>query len=101
MLAIARNEAIDYLRSKVEKNKGLTLFLTEIELKKATVTERNMDISDMVKSFSSLEQKDRIIIELFSSGFTCKEIGELVSIPEGSVKTKMRGIYKKLRLILA
>ena len=101
MLSIARNEAIDYLRSKEVKKKGLTFLLTETELKKATGTERRMVRYDIVKSFSCLQQKERIIIELSNTGFTCKEIGLMLCIPEGSVKTKMRATYKKLRVMLA
>lgn len=101
MLSIARNEAIDYLRSKEVKKKELTFLLTETELKKATGTDRRMVRYDIVKSFSCLQQKERIIIELSNTGFTCKEIGLMLCIPEGSVKTKMRATYKKLRVMLA
>jgi len=101
MLSIARNEAIDYLRSKEVKKSFLTSLIGETDLKGLTSTELRMRRYDIVKSFSCLEQKERIIIELFNTGFTCKEIGLMIRIPEGSVKTKMRATYKKLRVLLA
>lgn len=101
MISIARHEAIDYLRSKEVKKRGLTSPLEENVLKGLTSAESRMDRYDILKSLSCLDQKERIIIQLFNIGFTCKEIGQMICLPEGSVKTKMRATYKKLRIILS
>lgn len=101
MYSITRHEIIDYLRSKEVKKRGLTVFVTEIESKETSCTYRHINSFDLLRSLSLLDPKERIIIELFSSGFTCKEIGQMVCQPEGSVKTKMRSIYKTLRSLLA
>ena len=101
MLSIARHEVIDYLRSKEIKNRGLTSTLTETGSWERSFTERQLYRFDILKSLSLLPHKERVIIELSSIGFTCKEIGELLHLPEGSVKTKMRSSYRKLRKILA
>lgn len=103
MLSIARYEAIDYLRSKEVKKRGLTIPITETGAIGITDTDtaRRLHHFDLLKSLSLLEQKERIIIELFNVGFTCKEIGQMLCLPEGTVKTKMRATYKKLRVILA
>jgi RNA polymerase sigma factor (sigma-70 family) len=100
MFSIARNETIDYIRSKEAKNKSLTSFVGEIEIKKSFI-EHISDRHDLQKSLSMLAHNERVIIELYYMGFTCREIGELRGMPEGSVKTKMRGAYKKLRATLA
>ncbi len=101
MISIARHEAIDYLRSKEVKKRGLTSPLEENVLKGLTSAESRMDRYDILKSLSCLDQKERIIIQLFNIGFTCKEMGQMICLPEGSVKTKMRATYKKLRIILS
>ena len=62
MQSIARHEAIDYLRSKEEKKRGLTSLLVETELKGLTSTELQMRRYDIFKSFSLLQHKERIII---------------------------------------
>ncbi|MBC7868179.1 MAG: sigma-70 family RNA polymerase sigma factor [Gloeobacteraceae cyanobacterium ES-bin-316] len=101
MLSIARNEAIDYLRSKQAKNTGLTSSIIKTGIKMDALIERRLERLDLLKSLSLLPHKERVIIELFIIGFTCREIGQLLKLPEGTVKTKMRGSYRKLRAILS
>ncbi len=97
---IACNESIDYIRSKEAKNKRLTSCIGEMELNGSFI-EQNSLCRDLQKSFSKLAHNERVIIELFYIGFTCKEIAALRQMPEGSVKTKMRHAYRKLKVILS
>lgn len=100
MHTVARNEAIDHLRSKEVKNNRLTSFIGEMELNGSS-TEQSLVRRDLEKSLSQLAHNERVIIELFYIGFTCKEIAALRQMPEGSVKTKMRYAYRKLRVMLS
>lgn len=101
MFSIARNESIDYLRSKQVKEIALTSSFSEIQTTESTLTEKRMVQFDLLKSLSGLPHKERVIIDLYTIGFTCKEIGQILCLPEGSVKTKMRTSYRKLKMILS
>lgn len=100
MFSIARHEAIDYLRSRQVKEILLTSYIEEFETKETTFTDKRLALFDLLKSLSELPHKERAIMELYKIGFTCKEIGQVLRLPEGSVKTKMRTAYKKLRVAL-
>jgi RNA polymerase sigma factor (sigma-70 family) len=100
MHTVARNEAIDYVRSKEAKNKRLTSFIGEMETNGSFIEQSSIR-SDFQKSLSMLAHSERVIIELFYIGFSCKEIAALRQMPEGSVKTKMRYAYRKLKVMLS
>lgn len=103
MVSIARNEAVDYLRSRQAREVCLTVHVHHEELTEIATIESRLDYKDLTKSLQTLPSKDRIILELYSVGFTCKEISKIVCLPEGTVKTRMRMSYRKLRhyLIIA
>lgn len=97
MVSIARNETIDYLRSKQEKNRKLTDSISECEMRTETFIELRFDRMDLLRSISRLPVKERTILELYNTGFTCRQVSKLLSIPEGTVKTNMRRSYVMLR----
>ncbi|MBC7889228.1 MAG: RNA polymerase sigma factor [Ferruginibacter sp.] len=100
MISITRNESIDYLRSKFVKKKKLTCPIDENEIKAKVFMVQKSEHIYLLKSLSLLPYKERRILELFSIGYTCREISELFALPEGTVKTNMRRSYVKLREIL-
>jgi RNA polymerase sigma factor (sigma-70 family) len=100
MHTVARNETIDHLRSKEAKNKRHTTLVGESEISGPFIEQTSIR-RDIQKSLSRLGHSERIIVELFFIGFTCKEIAALNRMPEGSVKTKMRYAYKKLKVMLS
>ena len=99
MLSIARHEAIDFLRSKQAKILGRTSGLHENEIEKSTYMQPELIRFDVLRSLALIPFKDRMVIELYNRGFTCREIGQLLDLPEGTVKTRMRISFRKLRAI--
>lgn len=101
MLNIARNEAIDALRSKQVKYSKVTISLNAYE----PAPDRNpffrFDHIDLHKQLFILQPRDRAILELcFFRGFTCQEVSRLLQLPCGTVKTRMQYSYKKLKTVL-
>ena len=101
MVSIARNEAIDYLRSKYVRDTRLTVPVFDVEIKEHVTIYSRLEYNCLLKSLSILPHKDRKILELHGMGFTCKDIAKQFCLPEGSIKTRMRMSYKKLRVHLA
>lgn len=98
MANIARNHAIDKLRSKAIK--------AERELKKDTVyaktiTTTSSQFTDGIglkKLVDDLDKEQKDIIELlYFRGFTQSEAAEELSVPLGTVKSRVRLAMNKLR----
>ena len=101
MLNIARNEALDVLRSKKYKQTRLTGPLTETILLGHESMFSSLDLMDLHKQLFILKPLDRNIMELcFLRGFTCPEVSELLGLPLGTVKTSMQRSYKKLKAVI-
>jgi RNA polymerase sigma-70 factor (ECF subfamily) len=100
MINIARNSAIDKLRSKGEIMKG------KIRGDEETVnnigwgmqTEQNTDAIGLRNMVAALKPEYKTIVELaYFKGFTMEEIGKALNIPVGTVKTRMRYAIQSLR----
>jgi RNA polymerase sigma factor (sigma-70 family) len=103
MLNIARNAAIDMVRSKgyqnIMKNRELPDYF---EAKSAGQTVQiNIDHIGLKKILSGLKEEHRTLIDLaYFKGYTHEEIAEIEEIPLGTVKTRIRSALKQLRTIL-
>ena len=100
MLNVARNTAIDKLRSKGEvmKSKIQTgddiVYKSENEQK----TEQQTDTIGLRESVAGLAPEYQTIVELaYFKGFTLDEISKSLDIPLGTVKTRMRKAISILR----
>lgn len=100
MINIARNAAIDKLRSKGEimKSKIHTgedvVYVMENGLK----TEQKTDTIGLRKAVAELKPEYETIVELaYYKGFTLDEIAKTLDIPLGTVKTRMRHAMQLLR----
>lgn len=102
MINIARNTALDYLKSKSFqkelKNQSLPDFV---------YNDTNLSISDnqdfigFNKILDHLEDDKKELIDLsYYKGFSQSEIAEKLNIPLGTVKTKMRSALMKLKDLL-
>jgi RNA polymerase sigma-70 factor (ECF subfamily) len=81
MLNIARNEALDVLRSKPYRQTKLTKTLNESNLSGQDKSFASLDLLDLHKQLFILKPLDRNILELcFLRGFTCPEVSELLII---------------------
>ena len=100
MNTITRNETISYLRSKHVKNTRRTTFEGyDLNHTSAGPSAGTAGL-DLMKSLIAISEIQREIILLYQAGFSTKEIGSIVNLPQGTVKTKMRSAFKKLRILL-
>ncbi|ATL47627.1 RNA polymerase subunit sigma-70 [Chitinophaga caeni] len=103
MLNIARNTAIDSLRSKAHK---LDQKIQEISADVYTHTSQltvqpSIDHLGLSKVLDKLNKEQRKIIDLaYYKGCTQDEIAKILDIPLGTVKTRMRNAIIQLRNLL-
>lgn len=96
MLNVARNTAIDYMRSADYKNESIK----HVDISKAdnpvkTDFEEKIGVKEMV---FSLDPKYQEIIDLlYFKGFTHAEAADNLGIPLGTVKTRARLAIKELK----
>lgn len=102
MLNIARNSAIDALKSKQERN---SLQNQELESSVYTIdqqyqTQTNTDKIGLKKIVESLPKDEMEILQkMYFEGFTQAEIADSMEIPLGTVKTRARQAIQKLRSV--
>ena len=102
MINLARNTAIDYVRSKgyqnQQKNQTIPEFVNESE-QYATTT--NVDHIGMKDILAQLKSDWRELIELaYFKGYTQQEIAERLDIPIGTIKTRTRNALIELKRLL-
>jgi RNA polymerase sigma-70 factor (ECF subfamily) len=98
MINITRNTTLDFIRQqKVHPQYYRTKEVDEGVRKTCTINKQisKLDTRTILKQ---LMPQYRGLLELVLAGFTCKEIGKLLSLPESTVKTRMRSAYKKCRV---
>ncbi len=100
ILNIARNAAIDEIRSKSYKNKKKNLsaeYFVGI-LEQADETNELIDSKRIKKLILNLKEKCVQLIELlYFRGYTQKEAAEELDIPLGTIKTRNRSCISQLR----
>jgi RNA polymerase sigma-70 factor (ECF subfamily) len=100
MLNIARNASIDTLRSKSYQNSQKNQELPD-NVHKGTSNQSiqlNVDNIGLKKVLEKLRPEHRVLVELaYFKGFTHEEIAEMMSIPLGTVKTRIRNALLQLR----
>jgi RNA polymerase sigma factor (sigma-70 family) len=100
MLNIARNASIDTLRSKSYQNSQKNQELPDNVHKGASnqTTQQNVDNIGLKKVLEKLKPEHRVLVELaYFKGFTHEEIAEMMAIPLGTVKTRIRNALLQLR----
>ena len=100
MLNIARNASIDTLRSKSYQNAQKNQELPENVHKGAAgqTTLQNVDNIGLRKVLEKLKPEHRVLVDLaYFKGFTHEEIAEIMTIPLGTVKTRIRNALLQLR----
>ena len=100
MINIARNAAIDKLRSKGEIMKGKIHTGEDIvdNIGKSMKTEQSTDTIGLREMVAGLKPEYQAIVNLaYFKGFTLDEIAKTLEIPLGTVKTRMRHAIKTLR----
>lgn len=103
MINIARNTAIDYLKSKGFQNQLKNQPLPDFVYNTAelSTTNKSSDFIGFSNVLESLEVDKQELINLaYYQGYTQNEISEKLKIPLGTVKTKMRNALIKLKDLL-
>jgi RNA polymerase sigma-70 factor (ECF subfamily) len=102
MLNIARNAAIDKVRSKGFRNSQKNQPISDNVNEGITVSV-NPETSDvgLKKVITKLKEEYRTLIDLsFFQGFTHEEISKMQEIPLGTVKTRIRTALSQLRTMI-
>jgi RNA polymerase sigma-70 factor (ECF subfamily) len=103
MLNIARNAAIDKIRSRPYQNSLKNQPLTETVNTITANSVVNPQVNDigLKKLVNRLKQEHRELIELsYFQGFTHEEIAKLLNLPLGTVKTRIRTALAQLRTLM-
>jgi len=103
MINIARNTAIDYLKSKGFQNELKNQPLPDFVYNSAelSTTNHSSDFIGFNHILEKLEVDKQELIDLaYYQGYTQNEISEKLKIPLGTVKTKMRNALIKLKDLL-
>lgn len=102
MINIARNAAIDKLRSRGEIMKGKIRTGDDIvsNIERGLKTEQATDTIGLRKMVAALKPEYETIVSLaYFKGYTLEEISKTLSIPLGTVKTRMRHAMQQLRAV--
>ena len=101
MLNIARNAAIDKVRSKAFRDNQRTQVIPDSE--SSVTMSSNPTVSDvgLQKVLTTLNEEYRKLIDLsYFQGFTHEEIAKILGIPLGTVKTRIRTAISQLRTMI-
>lgn len=98
MFNIARNTAIDTLRSKAWKNTRRNSSITEDT---AGIQDQGVRVADETgvrKAVQKLKEEHKVLVELsYFQGYTQEEISGMLDIPLGTVKTRLRAAIVQLK----
>jgi len=102
MLNIARNAAIDEIRSKAHRDQQKNLAIPESgELAEAGFSTAMVQDVGLRKMLTKLKEEYRILLDLaYFQGYTQEEIAQLRQIPLGTVKTRIRSALQQLRTLM-
>ncbi|MBI5371039.1 MAG: sigma-70 family RNA polymerase sigma factor [Sphingobacteriales bacterium] len=101
MMNIARNAAIDEIRSKGYANTRKTQPLPEENEISGAVTGPRIEDSGLKKVLGRLKEEWRVLVDLsYYQGFTHEEIAKALDLPLGTVKTRIRSALIQLRTLL-
>jgi RNA polymerase sigma-70 factor (ECF subfamily) len=97
---ITRNICIDHLRSKAHRNSMVAIPEDNLAGIKTSFIENSLlpDTIGLRKLVDVLRREEREVLELmYFKGLTQRQIGEVMDIPLGTVKTRMNKAIKELR----
>jgi RNA polymerase sigma-70 factor (ECF subfamily) len=102
MLNIARNAAIDKTRSKGYQQNLRQQPLSDDDNMHALAVRPGLDDYGLKKVLFKLKDEQRMLIDLsYYQGFTHEQIAKALSIPLGTVKTRIRSALMQLRTLLS
>ncbi|UII75447.1 sigma-70 family RNA polymerase sigma factor [Flagellimonas sp. HMM57] len=100
ILNIARNTAIDELRSKIHKNQKKNLHVHSL----VGIFEKGEDLNSKIDTIGiqtllkGLKEKCILLIDLlYYKGYTQKEVAKELNTPIGTIKTRIRSCISEIR----
>lgn len=100
ILNVARNTAIDYLRSKHVKH-NIQNGDAVVSMSNKLSVSNNYDYIGIKEQVSRLKEEQREVIDLlYFEGYTHEEASKALNLPLGTVKTRIRTAVNQLRSIL-
>jgi RNA polymerase sigma factor (sigma-70 family) len=101
MLNITRNHAIDRVRSKDFNKQAKTISIVDNVYSNEPSVESRIDDSGLKSVLKSLPEENRKLLELaYFQGYTQDEISKMLTMPLGTVKTKIRSTIIQIRKII-
>lgn len=101
MLNIARNAAIDEVRSKAYRDGQKNQSLQEDVHYQAAVTGPVVDDVGLKRVLGKLKGELRLLVDMsYFQGFTHEEIARALNMPLGTVKTRIRSALTQLRTMI-
>lgn len=98
ILNICRNTAIDATRSKHYRGNGKVQNFEQFVGREEHTTEMNINTLGLLQHVNKLEEKYRVVIDLiYLQGHTQKEVTEVLKIPLGTVKSRLKIGLRELR----
>lgn len=92
VLSIARNKMVDHLRKQGSPEVKVPVELLEDT---ACSQDSSLFVREMLERLA--DQERTIIYGLYVAGLSCKELAQILRIPEGTVKSKSHYARKKLK----
>ena len=102
MLNVARNAAIDKLRSRSFRDGLKNQPISEnVDISVGSAINPAINDVGLRKVVSRLKEEQRVLIDLsYFQGFTHEEIAKAMNIPLGTVKTRIRAALIQLRTLI-
>ena len=103
MMNVARNAAIDKLRSRgYQDSLKNRAFPESVDINiPAAVTQQQGDDIGLKRVLTKLKKEHRVLIDLsYFQGYTHEEIAKALDIPLGTVKTRIRSALIQLRTMI-
>lgn len=101
MLNVARNASIDIVRSKNFQQSQQNRELTESVYEAGGSTHTDIDKIGLRKIVHKLKGDYKVLVELsYFQGYTQDEISKMLSIPLGTVKTRLRTALIQLKQVI-
>lgn len=102
MMNVARNAAIDKLRSKGYQNTNKNRPIPEGDNSLSLADAPHMEDVGLRAQLRKLKEEHRILIDLsYYRGYTHEEIAKMLDIPLGTVKTRIRTALTQLRTMIS
>lgn len=100
MLNIARNDAIDKIRTKAYRTETQNIEESVDIVDRDNNVELRQDSLDMKRLVAKLNPQQKEVIDaVYFNGYTHEEASEVLNIPLGTLKTRVRAAMKELRKI--